>query len=137
MNFSRSCSRARTGPQANLPRIDHDQEENRERPDGVADVARERAEAGAFGRVLLGLGRERGEDEQDGGDQSLSHGDHSESTAERPRNTLNPRFTRAPLPCGRVLQSAICFSTAIMPTTTANSVAPSIMAAVMIIAVEI
>ena len=56
-----------------LSKDEHYQEENRERPDGVADVARERAEGGALGRVLLRLGRQRGEREKRGGDQSLSH----------------------------------------------------------------
>ena len=56
-----------------LAEDEHDEEENRERPDGVADVARERAEGGALGRVLLRLGRQRGEREKRGGDQSLSH----------------------------------------------------------------
>ena len=75
---------------------------------------------------LGGVNRERGE-RQASNDQQLLHG----VSLQNGRESGDAGAPASPAPV------CYAFRTAIMPTTTANSVAPSIMAAVMIIAVEI
>ena len=104
---------------------DHDEEDG-QRPDCIAEIAGKRTERGRSLRRSQGKHSQRQKRADDKGlcDGISVHLIPLRSTSSNKAPALRKR-------------AVLYLSTAIIPTTTAKSVAPSIMAAVMIIAVEI